>query len=173
MTGSGNFGHPTNYQSDAKRKPSRDLVARVFPRFKLFACYYSGHLLTQVIFCCVFVGCWDCKSFWFKCALWWASKPEIKMYSQYLLVIHRNSELWSGQESIIYWQSIFISKPKEVETVQSRLGYSSETQNAAKLISSYALVHEGVDIWFLEHTFPLRSRWCWIQTLNILPSTIN
>ena len=57
MTGSGNFGHPTNYQSDAKRKPSRDLVARVFPRFKLFVCYYSGHLLTRVIFCCVFVGC--------------------------------------------------------------------------------------------------------------------
>ena len=52
MTGLGNFGHPTNYQSDAELKPSRDLVARVFPRFKLFACYYSGHLLTRVIFCC-------------------------------------------------------------------------------------------------------------------------
>ena len=47
MTGLGNFGLPINYQSDAELKPSRDLVARVFPRFKLFACYYSGHLFSS------------------------------------------------------------------------------------------------------------------------------
>ena len=56
MTGSENVRHPINDQSDTKLKPSRNLVARVFPRFKLFACYYSGHLSTLVIFCCVFVG---------------------------------------------------------------------------------------------------------------------
>ena len=114
MTGSGNFRHPINNQSDAKLKPSRDLVARVFPRFKLFACYYSGHLMTQyfhIKFCCVFVGCWDCKSFWFECALWWAFTSEIKMYSRYLLIFHRNSELCSCQEGILYWQTVFISKP--------------------------------------------------------------
>ena len=75
MTGSGNFHHPINKQSDAKLKPSGDLVARVFPRFpalQLFSCYYSGHLLTLVIF----------KSFGFKCVLWWVSAPEIKMYSR-------------------------------------------------------------------------------------------
>ena len=44
LTGSENVRHPINNQSDAKLKPSRDLVARVFPRFKLFACDYSWHL---------------------------------------------------------------------------------------------------------------------------------
>ena len=111
MTGSENVRHLINIQSDAKLKPNRDLGARVFPRLKLFACYYSRHLLTQVIVCCVFVCCWDCKSFWFKCAQWWAYTPEIKMYSRYLLVFQRNSELCNCQESTLHWQSVFISKP--------------------------------------------------------------
>ena len=79
--------------NNQKLKPNRDLVARVLPCLKLFACYYFGYLLTLVIFRCIFVGCWDCKSFWFECALWWAFTSEIKMYVRYLLFFRRVQNL--------------------------------------------------------------------------------